>query len=46
MRKNFEGHYLKSPFNYRFKKGTNFITKNQLKFEFGLKKVFNEIIDH
>ena len=45
MRKNFEGHYLKSPFNYRFKKGMNYITKNQVKFEFGLRKVFNETID-
>ena len=34
------GHYIKSPFSYKFKKGINYITKNQIKFETGLKKVF------
>ena len=37
------GHYIKNPFTYRFKKGFNYITKNQIKFEKGLKKVFLEI---
>ena len=37
------GHYIKSPFSYKFKKGINYITKNQIKFETGLKKVFLDI---
>ncbi len=37
------GHYIKNPYTYEFKKGINYITKNQIEFDEGLKKVFLDL---
>tara|TARA_B100000029_G_C17539990_1_gene946311 strand:- start:78 stop:938 length:861 start_codon:yes stop_codon:yes gene_type:complete len=42
-KKRLPGHYIKNPFTYRFKKGLNYVSRDQIEFEKGLKKVFLEI---
>ena len=38
------GHYINNPFTYKFRKGKNFVMKNQINFEKGVKGLFKELV--
>ena len=39
-----EAHYINNPFTYKFRKGKNFVIKNQINFEKGIKELFNDLV--